>query len=115
MPNNQDFNVDRNTVKSPGDSIGTAIILAAGMGVRLKERGKLMPKGCLCLGEKPIFEESVLRLLAVGIERIVIVTGHLAEQYDPYGTCTPRRFNWSTTRTLRIRAACTRCTVPVTA
>ncbi|HIC33159.1 MAG TPA: hypothetical protein EYO78_00040 [Gammaproteobacteria bacterium] len=53
------------------------------MGVRLKERGKLTPKGCMCLGEKTIVEESVLRLLAVGIDRIVIVTGHLAEQYEP--------------------------------
>ena len=60
-----------------------AIILAAGMGVRLKERSKLTPKGCIRLGEKSIVEESLLRLLAVGIERIVIVTGHLAEQYKP--------------------------------
>ena len=60
-----------------------AIILAAGVGVRLKDRGRLTPKGCLCLGEKSIIEESVLRLLAAGIERIVIVTGHLAEQYEP--------------------------------
>ena len=83
MPNNPDLNIDRNTVKSHGDAIGTAIILAAGMGVRLKEQGKLMPKGCMRLGEKTIVEESVLRLLAVGIERIIIVTGHLAEQYEP--------------------------------
>ncbi len=63
--------------------IRTAVILAAGMGARLKFWNKLMPKGCLCLGEKSIVEESVLRLLAVGIERIVIVTGHLAEQFEP--------------------------------
>ena len=42
-----------------------------------------MPKGCLCLGENPIIEESILRLLAVGIKQIVIVTGHLAEQFEP--------------------------------
>ena len=65
MPNNQDFNVDRNTVKSPGDSIGTAIILAAGMGVRLKERGKLTSKEPKRLGEKSIIEDSVLRMLGV--------------------------------------------------
>ena len=52
------------------------------MGVRLKDRGKLAPKGCMCLGEKSIVEESVLRLLGVGIQRIVIVTGHLAEQFE---------------------------------
>ena len=58
------------------------------MGVRLKERGKLTPKGCLCLGEKSIVEESVLRLLGVGVQRIVIVTGHLAEQFEHL----PRRY-----------------------
>jgi choline kinase len=62
--------------------VRTAVILAAGMGVRLKDRGKLTPKGLLCLGETSIVEESVLRLLSVGIERIVIITGHLAEQYE---------------------------------
>jgi len=63
-----------------------AVILAAGMGVRLKERGRQTPKGFLCLGEKPILEESILRLLAAGIQRIVIVTGHLAEQFEPLQT-----------------------------
>ncbi len=52
------------------------------MGVRLKDRGNLTPKGCMRLGEKSIIEESVLRLLGVGIQRIVIVTGHLAEQFE---------------------------------
>ena len=63
-----------------------AVILAAGMGVRLKERGRLTPKGCLRLGEKPILEESIVRLLAAGIQRIVIVTGYLAEQFEPLQT-----------------------------
>jgi choline kinase len=62
--------------------VRTAIILAAGMGLRLKDRGKLTPKGCMCLGDKSIIEESVLRLLSVGMQRIVIVTGHLSEQFE---------------------------------
>ncbi len=53
------------------------------MGIRLEERGKLTPKGLICLGERSIIEESILQLLAEGIERIVIVTGHLAEQFEP--------------------------------
>ena len=48
----------------------------------MNEVGRLAPKGLLRLGEKPIIEESIQRLLAVGIERIVIVTGHLAAQLD---------------------------------
>ena len=77
------FNFDTESSEPLPTVVRTAIILAAGMGVRLKDRGELTPKGCMCLGEKSIVEESVLRLLAVGIERIVIVTGHHAEQYEP--------------------------------
>ncbi|MCF6284939.1 MAG: phosphocholine cytidylyltransferase family protein, partial [Candidatus Hydrogenedentes bacterium] len=78
-------NVDilRGNRVSPGSSIRTAVILAAGMGIRLKERTKFTPKSYLCLGEKSIIEESILRLLDVGIERIIIVTGHLADQFIP--------------------------------
>ena len=83
MLNNQTLDVCRQAIQSPPGAIRTAIILAAGVGVRLKDRGKLTPKGCICLGEKSIVEESVLRLLDTGVQRIVIVTGHLAEQFLP--------------------------------
>ncbi len=49
----------------------------------MNELGRLAPKGLLRLGRKSIIEESIQRLLAVGIERIVIVTGHLAAHFDP--------------------------------
>jgi choline kinase len=60
----------------------SAIILAAGLGMRLKELGRQMPKGFLRLGKLPIVEESLRRLQAVGISRVQIVTGHLAEFYE---------------------------------
>jgi 2-aminoethylphosphonate-pyruvate transaminase len=60
----------------------TAVILAAGMGRRLAERGRDVPKGFLQLGDEPIIEESIARLRRAGIERIVIVTGHLREYYE---------------------------------
>ena len=82
MPKSQNHDLGRTTSGSNDHEVRTAIILAAGMGARLKDRGKMMPKGCICLGEKSIIEESVLRLLGVGIQRIVIVTGHLAEQFE---------------------------------
>ncbi len=63
-------------------SVRTAVILAAGRGVRLGARGHEMPKGFLRLGDAPIIEESIARLTACGIERVVIVTGHVAERYD---------------------------------
>lgn len=60
----------------------TAVILAAGMGTRLGERGQSRPKGFLQLGDRPIVEDSIVRLQHAGVERIIIVTGHLAEFYE---------------------------------
>ena len=59
-----------------------AVILAAGMGSRLGERGRMRPKGFLQLGERPIIEESLERLRDAGIEHVVIVTGHCASWYE---------------------------------
>ena len=63
--------------------IRSAIILAAGMGIRMRGLGKRIPKGYICLGTHTILEESISHLVAVGIGRIVIVTGHLAEFFAP--------------------------------
>ncbi len=60
----------------------TAIILAAGMGTRLRGEVEDYPKGFLRLGDQPIIRESVDRLIAAGINDIVIVTGHCYEYYD---------------------------------
>ena len=62
--------------------IDTAVILAAGMGTRLGAEGTERPKGFITLGETPIIEESIARLRAAGIGKIVVVTGHLREQYE---------------------------------
>ena len=62
--------------------IDTAVILAAGMGTRLEQAGFEHPKGFLRLGELPIVEESVMRLQAVGVTTIVIVTGYRSQYYE---------------------------------
>jgi choline kinase len=59
-----------------------AIILAAGRGTRMKQAGLLHPKGFILVGATPIIEQSIQRLRASGIHRIVIVTGHMAEYYE---------------------------------
>jgi choline kinase len=82
MPDSNSLNAHKE-IHSPADGIQTATTLAVRMGARLKDRGKLAPKGCLCLGEMSIVEESVLRFIAVGIRKIVVVTGHLTEQFIP--------------------------------
>ena len=62
--------------------IQSAVILAAGMGTRLRDEVEDYPKGFLRLGEQPSIEESIERLVVAGIRDIVIVTGHCAEHYD---------------------------------
>jgi len=62
--------------------IRSAVILAAGMGTRLRGEVEDYPKGFLRLGKQPIIEESIERLVAAGIQDIVIVTGHCADHYE---------------------------------
>lgn len=60
----------------------TAVILAAGLGSRLGATTLNRPKGFLELGRRPIIEESLDRLRASGIERVIVVTGHRGEFYE---------------------------------
>jgi 2-aminoethylphosphonate-pyruvate transaminase len=59
-----------------------AVILAAGMGSRLRGTVEDKPKGFMQLGNKPIIEESINRLIGIGITKIIIVTGYLSEFYE---------------------------------
>ncbi|MDR2922314.1 MAG: NTP transferase domain-containing protein, partial [Treponema sp.] len=62
--------------------IKQAVIVAAGLGSRLKEKTVSKPKGFLELGGNAIVEWSIQKLLACGIEKIIIGTGYHAEMYD---------------------------------
>lgn len=62
--------------------IRTAVIVAAGIGSRLKEITQSKPKGFLVLDKMPIIEESVVKLFSCGIEKILIGTGYLSEEYE---------------------------------
>jgi len=62
--------------------IKQAVIVAAGLGSRLKEKTVSKPKGFLELGGIAIVEWSVQKLLACGVEQIIIGTGYHAEAYD---------------------------------
>jgi len=59
-----------------------AVILAAGMGTRLRDAHSGMPKGFVELDGRPIIEDSIRRLERAGISDIVIVTGYMAEHYE---------------------------------
>lgn len=64
--------------------VKTAVILAAGLGSRLKDRTTDMPKGFINIGGKPLIEQSVSKLLKAGIEKIVIGTGHASDHYEKF-------------------------------
>ena len=62
--------------------IKQAVILAGGMGTRLKEVTENMPKGFLEIDNVPIVEQSIQKLIACGVEEVIIGTGHCNEWYD---------------------------------
>ncbi len=64
--------------------VKTAVILAAGLGSRLKDRTKEMPKGFLEIDGKSLIQRSVEKLLAAGIEHIYFGTGYLTETYEEF-------------------------------
>jgi 2-aminoethylphosphonate-pyruvate transaminase len=64
------------------NKLRVALILAAGMGERLKNEGRTIPKGFLRFGKRPIIEDSIDSLIQAGIKKIIIVTGHHFEYYE---------------------------------
>ena len=62
--------------------IREAVILAGGMGTRLKGSQGEIPKGFIVLESLPIVEWSIQKLISAGIEHIVIGTGYHHEFYD---------------------------------
>jgi len=60
----------------------TAVILAAGMGVRLQGLVKDVPKGFVTINGQTLIEASIEKLQKHGIENTIIVTGHLCEFYE---------------------------------
>jgi len=68
----------------------TAIIVAAGLGSRLKERTISKPKGFLELNGKSLIERSIENLIECGIEQIYIGTGYLSIVYEKLASKYPQ-------------------------
>ena len=69
--------------------VKTAVILAAGLGSRLKDKTTDMPKGFITVGGKSLIEHSVSKLLKAGIEKILIGTGHASVWYEKFAQKSP--------------------------
>ena len=61
-----------------------AVVLAGGLGVRLRPLTYTIPKPLLPVGERPILEEIITRLKTFGLCDIVIAVGYRAELIETY-------------------------------
>lgn len=62
--------------------IKQAVIVAGGLGSRFGGRTTEMPKGFIEIDGIPMVERSIKKLIANGVEEIIIGTGHCSEWYD---------------------------------
>jgi mannose-1-phosphate guanylyltransferase len=58
------------------------MILAAGLGTRLRPLTNDVPKPLLWLGDRPQIDHITATLAAAGLDRVVVNTHHLSEQFD---------------------------------
>jgi UDP-N-acetylglucosamine diphosphorylase / glucose-1-phosphate thymidylyltransferase / UDP-N-acetylgalactosamine diphosphorylase / glucosamine-1-phosphate N-acetyltransferase / galactosamine-1-phosphate N-acetyltransferase len=59
-----------------------AVVMAAGEGTRLRPITETWPKPVLPIDGRPVIVTLLHELAEAGIERVVVVTGHLAEQVE---------------------------------
>jgi NDP-sugar pyrophosphorylase family protein len=62
--------------------VKNAVVMAAGEGSRLRPLSEEWPKPVLPIDGRPVIATLLRDLAGAGIERVVVVTGHLAEQVE---------------------------------
>lgn len=65
---------------SPGQAISTAVILAAGRGVRLRAGGEELPKPLREVAGKTLLERAITTLARAGMRRVIVVVGYMGEK-----------------------------------
>jgi NDP-sugar pyrophosphorylase family protein len=63
-----------------------AVILAGGLGLRLRPYTAILPKPLVPVGDRPILEHIIRRLVACGVNSIDMCVGHLGELIRLYFT-----------------------------
>jgi NDP-sugar pyrophosphorylase family protein len=78
-----------------------AVILAGGLGTRLRPYTTILPKPLVPVGERPILEHILRRLHACGVREVDLCVGHLGEliqvyfsQYDALPEDLELRWHW---------------------
>jgi NDP-sugar pyrophosphorylase family protein len=74
-----------------------AVILAAGLGTRLRPHTEKTPKPLLPVQGRPILEWTI-QALPPEVDRLIVVTEYLAEQFDDYLAKQTLIKNWTTVR-----------------
>lgn len=64
---------------SQGQTITTAVILAAGRGVRLRAGGLTLPKPLHTVAERTLLERAITTLAHAGMRRVIVVVGYRGE------------------------------------
>jgi len=64
------------------EKMPTAVLLVGGLGTRLRSVISEKPKALAPIGDTPFLKVLLLELRSQGIERIVMCTGHFAEQIE---------------------------------
>ncbi len=72
------------TSQTPANIPNKAMVLAAGLGTRLKPVTDTLPKPLVNLDGKPLIDHAIDRLEAVGVTEIVVNTHHLADQMEAH-------------------------------
>jgi NDP-sugar pyrophosphorylase family protein len=61
-----------------------AVVLAGGLGTRLRPYTAVIPKPLMPVGDRPVLEIVLRQLRAAGFERVTIATGYLAELIEAF-------------------------------
>lgn len=67
-----------------------AVILAGGLGTRLRPYTTIIPKPLLPIGDRPILEHIIEQLAAAGVREIDLCVNYLGELIEAYFTCNAR-------------------------
>lgn len=86
------------------------MILAAGLGTRLRPLTDHTPKALIAVGGVPMLERVARRLIAAGADRLIVNLHHLGEQVERYveehdGFGAEVRFSWERERALETGGA----------